>query len=177
MDGGMKTIAVSVVAVVMTSAAAVFGAQAPQQATQERLRQVTQLLTGPPEGVTTQKLAGAIVELLDLASVLTPDGEYKKDILYRIDVAKELITNTSLFNDKARQYVSFAYREMTNGVKFEPPKDLQEFVTPAELQAKSMKYIQSLVDRAQASLAGRKAAETARTLLEIALMIMTPVAG
>ncbi len=173
----MKSSAVGLFAIVMAGAALSSAAQATQQETQERLHQVTQVLIGPPDAITTQKLAGAIIELLDIASILTPQSEYRKDILYRIDVAKELITKTSLFNEKARQYVSFAYRQMTNGVKFEPPKDLQEFVTPAELQAKSLNYMKSLVEKAQTSLAAGRTAETAKTLLEIALMIMTPVAG
>jgi hypothetical protein len=169
--------AIGVSAFAIACVAVCSGAQAPQRAAQDRLRQATQVLAGPQDTVTTQKLAGAIIELLDLASILAPDNEYRKDILYRIDVAKELITKTSLFNDKARQYVSFAYRQMTNGVKFEPPKDLQEFVTPAEFQAKSLKYMKGLLDKAETSLAAGRTAETAKTLLEIVLMIMTPVAG
>jgi len=173
----MRTRAVSVFAIAMACGAVLSGAQASEQGTEKRLRQVTQVLTGPPDAMTTQTMAGAIIELLDIASLLTPDNEYRKDILYRIDVAEDLIKKTSLFNDKARQYVSFAYRQMTNGAKFEPPKELQEFVTPAEFQAKSLKYMKSLLDRAQTSLAAGRTAEAAKTLLEIALMIMTPVAG
>jgi hypothetical protein len=173
----MKTSLVGALTVAMACVTVLYGAQPPRQETQERLRQATQTLVGPPNAVTAQKVAGAIIELLDIAAVLTPDNEYRKDIQYRIDIAKDLIKKTSLFNDKARQYVSFAYRQMTDGVKFEPPKELQEFVTPAEFQAKSLKYMKGLLDKAQTSLAAGKTAETARTLLEIALMIMTPVAG
>jgi hypothetical protein len=173
----MKTSTAGVFAVGIVCAAVLSGAQAPQQAAQDRLRQAAGVLVGPPDTVTPQKLVGAIIELLDLTSVLTPDNEYRKDIQYRIEVAKELIKKTSLLNDKARQYVSFAYRQMANGAKFEPPKELQEFVTPAELQAKSVKYMKGLLDRAQTSLAAGNTAECAKTLLEIALMIMTPVVG
>jgi hypothetical protein len=178
----MKTTAVKirtvgVIVVLMVFVAAFAGAQARQEDAKDRLHRAGQVLTGPPDGVTTEKMVGAILELLDIAAAITPDNEYRKDIRYRIDVAEDLIRKTSLFNEKARQYVSFAYRQMTNGVKYEPPKDLQQFVTPAELQAKSQKYLKGLVDRAEASLAAGKPAETAQTLLEIVLMIMTPVGG
>ena len=173
----MKATAVSVAVVAMAWLAACSGAQPQQENTQDRLRRATQVLVGPPDGVATEKVVGAVLELLDLAAAITPDNEFRKDVRYRIDVAKDLIKKTSLFNEKARQYVSFAYRQMTNGVKYEPPKDLQQFVTPAELQAKSQNYLKGLVDHAQTSLAAGTPAETAKTLLEIVLMIMTPVGG
>jgi hypothetical protein len=173
----MKTIAASVVLIATACVAALPATLAPQQATHDRLRDATQVLIGPPDAVTTEKLVRAITDLLDIAAALTPDNQYSQDIRYRIEVAKDLIRKTSLFNDKARQYVSFAYRQMTNGVRFEPPKELQEFVTPREFQEKSLKYMKGLVDKAQTSLEAGKAAETAKTLLEIVLMVMTPVAG
>ncbi len=169
--------ATSVFVIATVCVAALSATQAPQVVAQDRLRQIAQVLIGQPDAVTTEKLVGAIVGLLDVAATLVPDNQYRQDIRYRIDVAKDLIQKTSLFNDKARQYVSFAYRQMTNGARFEPPKELQEFVTPREFQEKSLKYMKGLVDQAQASLAAGRTAETAKTLLEIALMVMTPVAG
>ena len=154
------------------------GAPAPQEDTKDRLLRATQMLVGPADAtVNREKFTAAIFELLDIAAAITPDNQYRKDIRYRIDVAKDLIKKDSLFNDKARQYLSFAYRQMTNGVKFEPPKELQEFVTPAELQEKILKYMKALVDKALGSLAAGNAAETAKILLEIVLMIITPVSG
>jgi hypothetical protein len=66
---------------------------------------------------------------------------------------------------------------MTNGKKFEPPKELEEFVTPAELQEKIHKFMKGLVDRTLQSLEAGNAGETARLLLEMVLMTMTPVTG
>jgi hypothetical protein len=50
-------------------------------------------------------------------------------------------------------------------------------VTPAELQGKISRYMISLFGKAQTAMAARNDAETAKTLLEIVLMIMTPVTG
>jgi hypothetical protein len=142
------------------------------------LLRVTQILIGQPDaGLTREKFTEAIIELLNIAAAITPGDQYRKDIRYRIDVAKDLIKKDSLFTDKARQYLWFACRQMTNGVKFETLKELQEFVTPAEFQEKSLKCLRGLVDKAQTSLAAGKTADTAKALLEIALMIMTPVTG
>ena len=174
----MKTRALSLLIATIASFASFSGAPAPQEDTKDRLLRATQMLVGPVDAtLNREKFTGAIFELLDIAAAITPDNQYKKDIRYRIDVAKDLIKKDSLFNDKARQYLSFAYRQMTNGVKFEPPKELQEFVTPAELQEKILKYMKALVNKALGSLAAGNAAETAKILLEIVLMIMTPVSG
>jgi hypothetical protein len=174
----MKTRALSGFVAATAFLAAFSGAQAPQEETKDRLLRVTQILIGQPDAaLTREKFTEAIIELLDIAAAITPDNQYRKDIRYRIDVAKDLIKKDSLFNDKARQYLSFAYRQMTNGVRFEAPKELREFVTPAEFQEKSLKYLKGLVDNARTSLAAGKTADTAKALLEIALMIMTPVTG
>lgn len=154
------------------------GAQSPQEATKDKLLRLTKLLTGPADPAMTRvKIEDTIIELLDVVSAVTPENRYRKDILYRIDVAKDLIKKQPLFDDKARQYLNFAYRQMTNGVKFEPPKEPQEFVTPAEFQEKSSKYMKALFDKAQSALAAGNNAESAKLLLEIVLSIMTPVSG
>jgi hypothetical protein len=174
----MKTRTLILLIATIASFASFSGAPAPQEDTKGRLLRATQMLVGPADAnLNREKFTGAIFELLDIAAAITPDNQYKKDIRFRIDVAKDLIKKDSLFNDKARQYLSFAYRQMTNGVKFEPPKELQEFVSPAELQEKILKYMKALVDKALRSLAAGNAAETAKILLEIVLMIMTPVSG
>jgi len=64
---------------------------------------------------------------------------------------------------------------MTNGRKYEWPKELEKFVTPGELQEKSLKYIRGLVDKARTSLEAGKQGKTARLLLELVLMTETPV--
>ena len=174
----MKTRTFSVLVGATACVATLSGAQVPQEETKDKLLRVTHTLIGqPPAALTTEKLTEAIIELLDVVAATTPDNQYRKDIQYRIDVAKDLIKRDSLFNDKARQYLSFAYRQMTSGVKFEAPKELQEFVTPTEFQEKSLKYLKGLVDKAQTSLAAGKTADTAKTVLEMVLMIMTPVSG
>jgi hypothetical protein len=174
----MKKIALSLLMVTMISFASFSGTQAPPEDTKDKILKAAETLVGPADpSVTKEKIVSAILELLDISAAIIPDNEYKKDIIYRIDVAKDLIKNDSLFDDKARQYLSFAYRMMTNGKKYEKPKELEEFVTPAELQEKSMKYAKSLVDKALVSLEAGNKAETARLLLELVLMTVTPVSG
>ncbi len=118
-----------------------------------------------------------MVELLDAAVSLTRESQYGQEIKYHIDVAKELFLKTSLFNEKARQYLSFAHRMMTGGKKYEKPEGLDEFVTPEELQEKSRKYCATLVNGALAALERGHEVEAATLLLELVLAIVTPASG
>ena len=150
---------------------------APQDV-KDRIVKATNTLVGPPgPTVTQEKIVGALLELLDVAATITPDNQYREEIRYRIQVAKDLIKKDSLFNDKARQYLSFAYRMMTDGKKYEKPKELDEFITAAELQEKSLRYTRNLVAKAIESLGAGNEGETARLLLELVLMTITPVTG
>jgi hypothetical protein len=151
---------------------------APGEETANRLEAVLNKLTGASDTpLSKEQFLGAIFELLDLTAEITPDNQFRADILHRIEVAKDLIRNDSLFNSKARQYLSFAYRQLTAGKKFKPPPELDEFVTPAELQEKMAAHMNGLAEKARAALAAGDAADTARILLEIVFMIITPVEG
>lgn len=150
------------------------GAQDPPQA--ERIRAASALLLSPPSpSVTQAAIVNAMVDLLDVTVSLTRESQYGQGIKERIDVAKDLMQKTSMFNEKARQYLSFAYRMTSGGKRWERPKDLDEFVTPEELQQKSRKYCATLSNGAQAALERGQNGEAARLLLELVLAIITPV--
>jgi hypothetical protein len=150
----------------------------PADDLKSRILKATRPLTGPPDpAMTKERIVGALVELLDLVVELTPDSPYKPEISTRIGIAKEIITTRSIFDEKARQYLSLAYRMMTEGKKYEPPKELDEFVTIAEFQAKAQKYMKDLVARSLQALEAGRPGETAKLLLEMVLMTMTPVKG
>jgi geranylgeranyl pyrophosphate synthase len=66
---------------------------------------------------------------------------------------------------------------MTDGKKYEKPEELDEFVTPTEAEEKARKYAQKLVDEALVHLEEGNNGEAARLLLELVLMIVTPISG
>jgi hypothetical protein len=161
-----------------TSLAFPSSVSAAQEHYKNRIIKATDALAGPPgPSMTREKITAVLLELLDLAAAITPDQPYGQEIRSRIDVAKDLIKKDSIFNDKARQYLSFAYRMMTNGKRFEPPKELEEFVTPAELQEKTQRHMRGLVASTLQSVEAGDRGQTARLLLEMVLMTMTPVTG
>ena len=143
-----------------------------------RIKVATGVLLGAPNAATTQAMVvGALLELLDVTVMLTRKSPYAADIQSRIDVAKDLFQKTSLFNEKARQCLSFAHRMMTGGKKYERPKELDEFVTMEGAQQKSRKYCAALVDDALAALERGDEGGAAIRLLQLVLAVVTPVAG
>ena len=123
------------------------------------------------------EMIDSLLELLDIAASITTASQYKDQIQYRINIAKDLLRRDSLFNPKARQYLSFAYRMMTDGRKYQKPEELDEFVTPAEAMEKSRRYSRKLIEEAISSLEDGRQGETARLLMELVLGVVTPVAG
>ena len=143
-----------------------------------RIVSATSTLMGRQDSPPTMEaIVGAILELLDVSGAVTPDNQYKAEIQDRIAVAKDRIRDLSIFDDKARQYLSFAYRMMTDGRKYEMPEELDQFVTPAELQEKTLQYMERQVTQSLQALEGGNRRETARLLLEIVLMTITPHPG
>jgi hypothetical protein len=143
-----------------------------------RIVSATNTLMGREDSPPTMEaIVGAILELLDIAAAVTPDNQYKAEIQDRIAVAKERIRDGSIFDDKARQYLSFAYRMMTDGRKYQMPEELDDFVTPAELQEKTLRYMEGMVTRSLRALEDGDRQHTARLLLEMVLMTITPHPG
>lgn len=120
---------VALVLLVLTSTTPSAAQDAPA-----KIKAASGLLLGPPNpSVTQAAIVNATLELLDVAASLTRESQYGQRIKYHIDVAKDLFLKTSPFNEKARQYLSFAHRMMSGGKEYERPTGLDEFVTPEEL--------------------------------------------
>jgi hypothetical protein len=95
-----RTTLVVTLLLAFVSSAATLGEQDPKA----RIKAAAGILVGPPNAATTQAaLLGSLLDLLDVTVVLTRQSQYASEIKSRIDIAKELFQNTSLFNDKARQ--------------------------------------------------------------------------
>ncbi len=154
------------------------GVMSGSQDPEARIKEASGVFLGTADSsITKASVLDASLELLDVTESLTRESQYSAEIKYRIDVAKDLFQKDSIFNDKARQYLSFAYRMLTDGKKYERPKELEEFVAPAEAQEKAQKHAQKLVAEALARLEEEDKVGAARCLLELVLMVVTPVPG
>jgi hypothetical protein len=122
-------------------------------------------------------LVDSLTQLLDVAVFLTSGSLHKDEITRHIEIAKDLIRDSSLFNEKARQYISLAYRMITNGQKYQRPAELDEFVTPKEAQQKAMKYAKNLIEKSLSELEAGHKEGAAIPLLELVIMVITPLSG
>jgi hypothetical protein len=141
----------------------------------DKIIEASNNLFNPP--VSQEILADSLAQLLDTAVFLSSESPHKDEIARHIIIARDLLKETSLFNDKARQYISLAYRMITNGQKYQRPEELDEFVTPAEAQEKAMNYAKNLIEKSLSELETGHREEAARLLLELVLMVVTPVSG
>jgi hypothetical protein len=67
------------------------GAIVRQEDTKARIKEASSIFLGPADpSVTSALILKSILELLDITAALTPESQYKTDIQYRIDVAKDL---------------------------------------------------------------------------------------
>ena len=124
-----------------------------------------------------EQIVDSLVDFLDITLSLTASSKYRDEIKHHIEVAKDLFKNSSIFNDKARQYAALAYRMVTEGVKYQKPSVLDEFVTPAEAQEKAVKYAKELVELACTNVNQGDKSQAAKLILELVLLIVTPVSG
>ncbi len=153
-------------------------AAAAQDSLRSRLVAATNTLMGrgaaPPD---LQDFERGVRDLMDLAAAITPENQYQAEIRRLLAVAGDRVRDFTLFDAKARQYTSFSYRMMTNGRRYEIPATFSEFVTPAELQAKLVRHMDSLVTGSLRAFDAGNRQDAARILLEIVLLTMTPSPG
>ena len=124
-----------------------------------------------------EQMVDSLIEFLDITLSLTASSKYRDEIKHHLDVAKDLFKNSSIFNDKARQYVSLSYRMVTEGMKYQKPAELDEFITPSEAQEKALKYAKKLIDDARTNARRGDEGSTAKLILELVLLVITPISG
>ena len=66
---------------------------------------------------------------------------------------------------------------LTNGQKYQPPKELDEFITPQQAMEKARQYAEKLVDQALKDYRAGNHLQTSQKLVELVLMIVTPISG
>jgi hypothetical protein len=140
-----------------------------------RITKAANVLSNP--ATSKEKMINSLVEFLDITIYLTASSKYRDEIKHHLEIAKDLFKNSSIFNDKAHQYISLAYRMVTGGVKYQKPPDLDEFITPAEAQEKGLKYSKKLVEEARASVIQGNNGIAAKHILKLVLLIVTPIKG
>jgi hypothetical protein len=151
--------------------------EAPCQApdVHSEVKEASSVLLG--SSASPDRIVQALVQLIDCASFLSRESEYAEEIANQLNIAKEEFQKNSFFSEKGRQKLSFAFRMLTNGLKYEPPKELDDFVTPQEATVKAREYAENLVKQALENHRQGDHLLAARKLVELVLIIVTPIEG
>jgi hypothetical protein len=142
---------------------------------EKSIEQASKVLLGA--SASQPEIVQALSQLLDCAAVLSESSQYADEIKNQLDIAKNEITKKSLFSDKGRQKLAFAYRMLTNGEKYQPPKELDDFVTPQQAAEKGMIYVKKLLEQTLDNINSGDQLQAAQGLVELVLMIVTPISG
>lgn len=117
----------------------------------------------------------ALVEILDASLLILPKTDYSEEYRFRIEVAKKQFYEKSIFNDKGHQYLSFAYRLVTGGKKWQFPEELAAPYREKDIMEQAKKVAQRLIDSALAERKAGRNEQSVRYLLEFVLMVIMPV--
>lgn len=123
----------------------------------------------------SEALKDALIEVLDAALLILPKTGADAECRSRIEVARREFDEKSVFSDKGYQYLSLAYRLMTDGIKWRIPDALSAAYKSADIMAAAKKAGQEKIDAALAGLKGGRDTEAVRNLLDYVLMVVTPV--
>jgi len=126
--------------------------------------------SSPREGV-----VAALVELLDASLLILPKARAQDECRSRIETVKKEFDQKSIFSDKAHQYLSLAYRLVTNGQRWELPPEMREPYRQDDIMAAAKRAGQRLVDSALTDWKAGRSEESVRSLLGYVLMVITPV--
>jgi hypothetical protein len=128
-----------------------------------------------PPMPSTEVVAKSLVEILDASVLILPKTDYAIEYGSRIEGAKKMIVETTLFSDKAHQYLGLAYKLVTGGKAWKIPDELTSAYREADIMALAKKVCQKLIDSALAERKAGRDEQAVRYLLEFVLMVITPI--
>lgn len=142
---------------------------------ESEIKQAAQVLFG--SSASQKEIVRALTHLIDCAIALSVKSEYAAEIKEQLNIAKNQFETKSLFNDKGRQKLAFAFRMLTNGQKYQPPEELDDFITPEQAMEKARVYAGKLVEQALDDYRNGDHLQSAKSLVELVLMVVTPISA
>jgi hypothetical protein len=106
--------------------------------------------------------------LVDAIVMAAPETEFPAELGEKISKAKKLFNSSSVFNEKGIALLNESYILVTSGKEFQMPDSITSIKRAEE-------YALEQLDAAREYLKQGKVDECVKILLEIAVMIVTPV--
>ena len=117
----------------------------------------------------------ALVETLDATLLVLPETNYAGEFRSRIGTVKMMLKDGALFSDKVHQYLGLAYKLVTGGKTWRLPQELKGPYREADMMEQARKVGGRLIDSALAERRAGRNEQCIRHLLEVVLMVITPV--
>lgn len=127
-----------------------------------------------PQG-SRDAMLDALVELLDATLLVLPETSYAGEFRSRIEAVRKLLGDGALFSDKVRQYLGLTYKLVTGGKAWQIPQEMQGPYREADTMEQARKAGGRLFDSALAERKAGRNEQCVRYLLEVVLMVITPV--
>jgi hypothetical protein len=118
---------------------------------------------GPPKD--GKKGFFLLMEAIELASSET---DFSRDFKHKILTAKNLSGETSIFNPEGVTLLNEAYSSINSGERFQMPEDIASIEQAREL-------VLQKVEDARKELKQGNIEDSVRSLLEVAIMVVTPM--
>ncbi len=117
----------------------------------------------------------ALGETLEATLLILPKTDYAEEFRSKIEVARKLFEETSFFNEKARQYIGLAYRLVAGGAVWQVPEELKSAYRQKDVMEQAREICKKLVETALAERKAGRNEASVRSLLELVLLVITPI--
>ncbi|MBM3295689.1 MAG: hypothetical protein FJY82_14390 [Candidatus Aminicenantes bacterium] len=116
----------------------------------------------------------ALVAALDASLLILPETDYAEEFRARIGTVREMFKDETLFSDKGRQYLGFAYRMVSGGQPWRVPEELKT-LEPNKGIEKSKEICARLIDEALAEWKAGRNEQAVSRLIDFVLLVVTPI--
>jgi hypothetical protein len=106
--------------------------------------------------------------LIEAIVMAAPDAKFPKEFATKIAAAKQIFESQSILEEKGAALLRGAWQLVTAGKEFQMPAGISNIDQAVE-------HCRKRIDSARASLKQGKIDECSRALLEVAIMIVTPM--
>ena len=166
-------ITIALISVALIAAAAPYLGSSDEKPEDMVNRAYAVIMTPPMPS--SEVVAKSLVEILDASVLILPKTDYAEEYRSRINGAKETIAASSLFSDKAYQYIGLAYKLVTGGAAWKLPEEMTSAYRESDIMTQAKKAGKRLIDAALAERKAGRNEQSVRYLLEFVLMVITPV--
>ncbi|HDT14292.1 MAG TPA: hypothetical protein ENO03_08060 [Candidatus Aminicenantes bacterium] len=119
-------------------------------------------------------VTSALADALSASLLILPETDYAEDFRARVETVRKMFDDETLFSDKGRQYLGFAYMMVSGGKTWQVPEELK--IPDAKKGiAKAREICAKLLDSSLAELKAGRNERAIRDLIDFVILVVTPI--